>query len=92
MRFEWDEAKNKANLKKHGLSFEDAQLVFSGPILTREDARRDYGEQRFNALGTLARRVVYVAYTIRGESIRVISMRKANGREKRIYQERLEKN
>lgn len=92
MRFEWDEAKNKANLKKHDLSFEDVGLVFSGPILTVEDERRDYGEQRFSALGTLARRVVYIAYTVRGESIRIISIRKANEREKRIYQERLEKN
>ena len=92
MRFEWDAAKNKANLKKHGLSFEDAELVFSGPIVTVEDDRRHYGEQLFSALGTLALRVIYVAYTIRGESIRIISMRKANEREKRIYQERFEKN
>ena len=91
MDYEWDENKNRVNRKKHGLSFDDAEIVFSGPVLTVEDTRRDYGEQRFSTLGTLAGRVVYIVHTQRGTTTRIISMRKANAREKKIYQERLEK-
>jgi uncharacterized protein len=46
MQYEWDEAKNRKNLAKHGLSFEDAEQVFSGPCVTFEDDRLAYGEQR----------------------------------------------
>ena len=89
--YEWDEAKNKENLSKHGLSFEDAETVFSAPCVTFEDVRRDYGEKRFITLGLLQDRVVVIAHTPRGRATRVISMRKANSREQKIYQERLEK-
>ena len=46
MHYEWDEAKNQKNLAKHGLSFEDAEAVFSGPCVTFEDDRFDDGEER----------------------------------------------
>lgn len=49
--YEWDEAKNKENLSKHGLSFDDTELVFTGPCITFEDTRHDYGEERFITLG-----------------------------------------
>lgn len=89
--FEWDETKNRANLSKHGLSFEDAGMVFSGPCVTFEDTRYDYDEKRFVTLGLLAGRVVVIAHTSRGGNTRVISMRKANSREQEIYyQKRLE--
>ncbi len=87
--YEWDEAKNQENLSKHGLSFEDAELVFSGPCVTFEDKRYDYGEDRFITLGQLERRVVVIAHTPRGKKTRIISMRKANSREQKTYQERL---
>ena len=87
--YEWDEAKNKDNLSKHGLSFEDAERVFSGPCVTFEDRRFDYDEARFITLGLLAGRVVVIAHTPRGENTRIISMRKANSREQKTYQERL---
>jgi len=87
--YEWNETKNQENLSKHGLSFEDANIVFSGPCVTFEDTRYDYGEERFITLGLLAGRVVVIAHTPRGERTRVISMRKANSREQKIYQERL---
>ncbi len=89
--FEWDEKKNTENLLKHGLAFEDAETVFSGQCLTFEDTRHDYGEQRFVTLGALEGRVVVIAHTPRGDRTRIISMRKANGREQKAYQERLEK-
>ena len=89
--YEWNETKNRANISKHGLSFEDANIVFSGPCVTLEDSRHDYDEKRFITLGPLAGRVVVIAHTSRDENTRVISMRKANRREQEIYyQKRLE--
>jgi len=88
--FEWDDDKKQSNLAEHGLSFEDAADVFSGPSVTNEDARREYGEQRFITLGQLDGRTVVIAHTPRGENTRIISMRKANSREQENYQERLE--
>jgi len=54
MKYEWDEAKNRKNLAKHGLSFEDAEQVFFGPCVTFEDDRLAYGEERLVTLGLLA--------------------------------------
>jgi uncharacterized DUF497 family protein len=89
MDFEWDQRKNNSNYLKHGLDFEDARTVFEGPIITFEDDRSDYGEKRFITLGELEGRVVTMVHTIRNPNIRIISMRKANEREKKIYQKRL---
>ena len=88
MNYEWDETKNRRNRVKHGLAFEDAEQVFAGPCVTFEDDRFDYGELRLITLGLLAGRVVVIAHAPRGEVTRIISMRKANRREKKIYQER----
>jgi uncharacterized DUF497 family protein len=89
MKYEWDEATNRKNFAKHGLSFEDAQHVFSGPCVTFEDDRFDYGEGRLVTLGLLAGRLVVVAHSPRDEGTRIISMRKGNRREQKLYQERL---
>ncbi len=59
--------------------------MFSGVTVTVTDTRKDYGEARYIALGTLHGRVVVVVHTQRGETTRIISMRKANEREQRIY-------
>jgi len=88
--YEWDDEKNRINLSERGLSFEDAEAVFAGPCVTFEDTRQDYGEQRFITFGLLEGRMVVIAHTPRGESIRIISMRKGNDREQKTYQERLE--
>lgn len=88
--YEWDEKKSQKNLSERGLDFSDAEKVFSGPCLTFEDTRFDYGEPRFITFGLLERRLVVIAHTPRGDNTRIISMRKANDREKKIYQERLE--
>ncbi len=90
LRYEWDEGKNRKNFTKHGLNFEDAELVFSGPCVTFEDNRFDYGEARLVTLGLLAGRLVVIAHSPREEATRIISMRKGNRREQTIYQERLE--
>jgi len=88
--YEWDEEKRRLNFSKHGLSFEDAEIVFSGPCVTFEDSRYDYGEERYITLGLLEGRVVVIAHTERREKTRIISMRKANKHEQKIHQERLE--
>ena len=89
MNCEWDEAKNRKSIAKHGLSFEDAEQVFSGPCVTFEDGRFEYGEERLITLGLLAGRPVIIAHSPRDEVTRIISIRKANRREQKIYQERL---
>ncbi len=92
MNYVWDDSKSAANLQKHGLSFEDANIVFSGACITFEDDRHDYGEARFITLGTLEGRIVVLVHTQRNEETRIISMRKANEREQKIYQKQLSKN
>jgi len=91
MDYVWDDSKSDANLQKHGLSFEDAKIVFSGVCVTFEDNRYNYGEPRFITLGALAGRIVVIVHTPRHETTRIISMRKANEREQKIYQKRLGK-
>jgi hypothetical protein len=87
---EWDEAKNRSNFAKHGLDFADAEQVLSGPCVTFRDHRFAYGEERLVTLGLLAGRVVIIASAPRGADVmRIISMRKANRREQKIYQKRL---
>lgn len=88
MNVVWDERKRKANLKKHGLDFADAPKVFAGPMVLFEDNREAYGEQRWLGIGALDLLIVVVAHTENDETIRVISMRKAQPHEKdRYYQE-----
>lgn len=89
---EWDSRKNKSNQEKHGFCFEDAGVVFCDEVFTFEDNRYDYGEKRYIAFGNLEGRAVIIAYTYRNDKIRIISMRKANEREKKTYQKRLEEN
>lgn len=87
MKYAWDENKRKINRKKHGLDFADAPLVFEGVTLTFEDDVPDYNEKRFKTLGLLGTVVVVIVHTETEEEIRVISMRKADSRERRAYEE-----
>lgn len=89
MLYEWDKAKNRSNFAKHGLDFRDAEQVCTGPCVTFEDSRFDYGEERLITLGLLAGRVVLIAHAPRGDATRIISMRKANRREQETYHKRL---
>ncbi len=85
MKFEWDEAKRLANLRKHGIDFLDISVVFEGDTLTVEDNRYDYGEQRFVTFGLLQGLVVAIVHSDRNVSIRIISARKATRYEQKIY-------
>lgn len=73
------------HLAKHGLDFVGCEAVFDHPVVTLEDTRDAYGEQRINLLGWLTGRVVHMTYTERGETLRVISLRRANRHETRHY-------
>lgn len=90
MDYEWDEAKNKANAAKHGVPFEAAEAFDWESALVVEDARAGYGEARFVAVGFLDDRLHVMAFTRRGGKIRVISLRKANKREHRYYDETID--
>ena len=85
MLFEWDEEKRISNLLKHGFDFTDAETVFEGEIVTIDDDRFEYAEQRFVTLGLLNGKVVSIVHTERREKIRVISIRKASRDEERKY-------
>ena len=89
MEFEWHEAKNQANIRKHGVSFETARRIFRSTVLTWLDVRRDYGEDRYISIGRIgpAARIV-VAYTNRAGRIRLISARPASRKERQAYDER----
>jgi len=85
--FEWDENKNRANVRKHGISFQEASRIFRLPTLDEIDDRQDYGETRIASVGETDGKILYVVYTWRDDVIRIISARKANQHEKRAYSE-----
>lgn len=92
MKFEWDEAKNAANLAKHGISFEEAKLIFEGPMLSRIDARFEYGEERRISIGMIEATVaVVVVHTDRSGTTRIISARLANREERKRYNDHQQK-
>ena len=88
MNFEWDEEKNKENIRRHGFDFADAWEIFEAPMRTALDRREDYGEDRWNGIGFLGNRIVVVIFTYRGEdAIRIISLRKALKHERKKFEE-----
>lgn len=92
MRVEWDEKKNRANQKKHGVSFELAQEIFDDPLALSKLDRMVGDEERWHTLGMVEGIVLLlVAHTVRHdedeEVIRVISARKATAHERRHYEQ-----
>ena len=89
LQFEWDEAKATANLRKHGVGFEEAITVFGDPqALTIFDEAHSDHEDRYVDIGrSSSGRVIVVVYTERGESIRIISCRTAIPTERRQYEQ-----
>ena len=85
-RFEWDDAKARGNWRKHRVSFADALRVFDDlNAVDRIDDTMDYGEDRYRVIGIVSGVLLSVAYTERGERIRIISARKADSREATDY-------
>jgi uncharacterized DUF497 family protein len=89
LRFVWDVRKATANERKHGVGFLEATTVFDDPLsVTIPDPGHSVGEQRFLLLGTSSQqRLLVVAHSESGESIRIISARRARRRERRAYEE-----
>jgi uncharacterized DUF497 family protein len=89
LRFEWDSAKARSNLKKHGVSFEEGATIFGDPLsATIRSPDHSKGESRFVTVGQSARgRVLVVAHTDDEDVIRIISVRSATRRERKSYEE-----
>lgn len=93
MDFEWDGDKSDACLNERGFDFAYAASAFADPNrLIYEDTRFVYGEPRFRLTGKIESRLFVVIYTLRKDSIRIISARKANSREVRQYENRTNEN
>ena len=85
--FEWDDAKNNTCFMRRGFDFAYAVRAFFDPHrIVVQDRRRDYGEDRYRLLGVIDGRAYIVVYTVRGSAIRIISARKANGKEVANYE------
>ena len=89
MRFEWDDQKAIANIKKHGVSFGEATEVFYDPnALEGKDAEHSYAEARFFIIGYSISRMLFVVFAERhGDVIRIISARPPTPAERKLYEE-----
>lgn len=86
--FEWDDTKATTNYADHRVTFDTARQVFLDPFAIDElDEREDYGEDRYATIGMAQGRLFYVAYTMRGDRIRIVSARGAEPHEQRRYHE-----
>jgi uncharacterized DUF497 family protein len=91
IRFEWDEDKNRINIRKHGLDFADAEQMFRGLLVVEPDTREDYGEIRWRGIGTLRGRTAAVVFTEPApETIRIISLRRAHHEEREEYEKAIQ--
>lgn len=82
----WDESKRQGNIAKHSIDFVDAESIFDFPMVTREDDRYyEDGEQRFQSLALLQGRIVFVVWVERESGAHIISIRKAERHEQKIY-------
>ncbi len=88
MNIEWDDAKNRQNVRKHGIDFSDAWQLFDHPLYVWQDDRYEYGEDRYIGLGMLNNMmVVFTAFVEKDiDTIRIISMRKAKKHEREKYE------
>jgi len=81
----WREEKRAGNLKKHGIDLADCESLFDEPMITKEDTRESYGEQRSQSLCLLNGKVVFVVWVELPDSARLISVRDAKRQEQRFY-------
>ena len=92
MRYSWDEEKNRRNIARHGIAFEDAKRIFDGPTVERTDDRFDYGENRVYAIGLVNGLEITVVYTDRdNDERRIISAWRAEPHERRAYWQNVER-
>lgn len=88
MGFQWGPDKDAANAAKHGVTLLQAAQIFRGPVLRARDTRRDYGEERWLALGAFDGVVLRVVFTERDGDVRIISAWKASKRDRETYLEK----
>jgi uncharacterized DUF497 family protein len=86
MEYEWDERKRISNIEKHNVDFRIAAFIFEGSVVLEPDLRRDYGEDRFIAIGYVDSACFVVAHTRRGDVIRLISAWKGGRHDRRKHQ------
>jgi uncharacterized DUF497 family protein len=86
VELEWDEEKRKRTLEERGLDFADIARFDPDSLITQMDDRRDYGEPRFNSTGYLDGTLCSFCWTPRNGRMRIISMRKINARERKVYE------
>lgn len=91
MDITYDPEKRDWTLAERGLDFEDAAHVFAGTTIDFVDDRNNYGEERWITFGRLQGRLIALVWTPRGEARHIISMRKANDRERKIYEAELDR-
>jgi uncharacterized DUF497 family protein len=89
MALTWDPEKRKRTLKNRGLDFARCNEVFAGPTVEFQDDREEYGEHRVVTIGMLDASLVVIVSTERGPDTRIISMRRADKRERKIYEEEI---
>ncbi len=87
MEIEFNSAKDATNREKHGVSLAAAADMDFDAALVLTDERRDYGEPRFRAIGPIKDRLHVLVFTMRSNTLRAISLRKANPRERRGYEQ-----
>ncbi len=87
MEIEFDTGKDEVNIAKHGVSLALASSIEWSDVLCVPDSRRDYGEVREIGFAVIDRRLYVVVFVQRGEVMRIISLRKANSREVKLYDE-----
>ena len=85
MDFEWDAAKSTRNARERGLPFDVAMALFDAPTLEAVDNRKDYGERRVKAVGVVRGIVLVCIYVERPKARRIVSLRKASGKERHAY-------
>lgn len=88
--FEWDEKKRFSNIKKHDIDFDDAKEAFNKPMLIKKDDRFNYREERHIAIGQMYELTIVLVFTLRNNNIRIISVRKANRKERDRYRKAVE--
>ncbi|MBN2424777.1 MAG: BrnT family toxin [Calditrichaceae bacterium] len=91
MKYEWDEEKASANLLRHKVDFNSAPEFEWETAIETYDDRFDYDEDRWIALGLIGKTLHVLVYTFRSENIRIISLRKANNRERKYYETKTKK-
>ncbi len=85
MHIEFDDAKDAANIAKHGISLALDAVILENAVGQLVDDRQNYGETRVNVFGLIAGRLFVCTTTMRGETYRIISVRKASRQEQRLW-------